>query len=348
MNDSKRRVLGALATGVFVLVLALGLAACGSDDSDSSGGEGGDTTALSIGMNSPTYSTQMATFVAIDEGFFEEEGIGPVEVVTADNYVAGLVGGSLQITQGDTDTLLAAAQKDPDVKLIGNYRSKEFHMLALGPDIDDVSELEGKNVTGGERGSRNEAVVKEMLTELGVDPNSVNFVPFGGGSDDRMAALLAGQIDATNLFPRHTVPLEEGGGKFVFDEVVDLPQESVATTQGYLDSNEETVVAYWRAILKAREFIEDEANWDRVFEICKDNKLEVTPEFEKVFDKEVIQVSPDGGFDVAAMDQLISQEQDLELLPADLEWREYFDFQPLWTAQEELDLEQNPASADVE
>lgn len=363
MKKSKRRGMRALIGAFLVALAAIALAACGSSGSSSSsstasGGSttGGstsassssETTKMAIGMNSPTYSTQMTTYVAIDEGFFAEEGIEPVSVVTAENYVAGLVGGSLQITQGDTNTLLAAAQKDPDVVLLGAYRYKEFQELALAPGIENVDELKGKTVTGGEAGSRNEAVVKQLLTKEGVEPSEVNFVPFGGGSDDRLTALLAGKIQATNLFPRHKKKLEEEGGKFVTEDLVSLPQESIATTKSYLEDHEEAVIAYWRAMLKARKFVHEEKNKDRTLEISKAHKLEVTPEFEEVWPEEVVQISPDGGFEPAAMDKLVKEEQELELLPADLEWKQYFDFKPLWTAQKEVGLKENPPAKEVE
>jgi ABC-type nitrate/sulfonate/bicarbonate transport system substrate-binding protein len=346
-----------LAAVIGAVAAALALGACGSDDDSTSTAAAGTATSggaevqdasLTIGMNSPTYSTQMVTFVAEEKGFFAEEGITDVEVVTSDDYVAGLVGGSLDITQGDTDTLLTAAAKSGEIELLGVYRSKEFQMLAVGEGIETAEDLKGKTVTGGDRGGRNEAVVKQILTELGVDPKDVKLVPFGGGSDDRLQALLAGQVDATNLFPRHTVPLEEGGGRFLYDEVVDVPQESIATTKKLLESNRPLIEAYLRATLKARAFIADEANADEVIEIMRAADFEVPDEFVAVFDDEVIQISPDGGFDVQSMDDFIAQEQELDLLPADLEWREHFDFEPLWTAQEELGLEPNPSPEEVQ
>ncbi len=36
-----------------------------------------------------------------------------------------------------------------------------------------------------------------------------------------------------------------------------------------------------------------------------------------------------------------------ELLPADLEWRQYFDFKPLWTAQKESGLKEDPPAKEV-
>jgi len=346
------------------VLAALTLAACGDSDNDSDTASTPASTAaatqaaeapavkdakLTIGMNSPTYSTQMVTFVAKDKGFFAEEGITDVEVITSDDYVAGMLGGSIDITQGDTDTLLAAAAKSPEpIVLIANYRYKEFQMLAVGKEIEEAADLKGKTVTGGDRGGRNEAVVKELLTELGVDPKDVKFVPLGGGSDDRLQALLAGKVDATNLFPRHTNPLQEGGGKFLAQELKDVPQESVATTAKFLEENRPLVDAYLRATLKARQFIADEANWPEVLQIMKDNDFEVTPDFEAVFDQEVVQVSPDGGFSPAGMDDFIKVEQDLELLPADVEWRKHFDLDALWQAQEALGLEQNPKPDEVQ
>src|ERR1700712_3564560 len=87
LKKAKRRGMSALIGAFLVVLAAVALAACGSSGSSSSsstdsgsttgGGSttessSGETTKMAIGMNSPTYSTQMTTYVAIDEGFFKE------------------------------------------------------------------------------------------------------------------------------------------------------------------------------------------------------------------------------------------------------------------------------------
>ena len=67
-----------------------------------------------------------------------------------------------------------------------------------------------------------------------------------------------------------------------------------------------------------------------------------------MFDQEVVQISPDGGFSPQGMDDFISIEQELELLPGDLQWREHFDLEPLWQAQQDAGLEQNPKPDEVQ
>ncbi|MDO8213594.1 ABC transporter substrate-binding protein [Conexibacter sp. CPCC 206217] len=349
-----------VAASLALVGSALVFGACGSDDD--SGSTAASTSAagtteatapaggkLTIGMNSPTYSTQMVTFVAKDKGFFRDAGIDDVEVITSDDYIPGLIGGSLNITQGDTDQLLLAALRSPKrIKLIANYRSKEFQKLAVAKGIDSAADLKGKTVTGGDRGGRNEAVVKQMLTSLGVDPRDVKLVPFGGGSDDRLQALLANKVQATNLFPRHDNALREGGGKFLYSRLVDVPQESIAATEDYIADNPELIDGYLTATQRARSYIADPANADEVIRIMRDNRFEITQDFIDTFPEEVEQISPDGGFSVRAMDDLITEEQRLDLLPADLNWREFFDLAPLWRVQRALGLPESPAAAEMQ
>jgi ABC-type nitrate/sulfonate/bicarbonate transport system substrate-binding protein len=286
--------------------------------------------------------------VAKAKGYFADVGIKNVRVITTDNFVQGLVGGSLDISQGDTDQWLnAAAKSGKPMKYIGAYRSKEWHILGAKKGIDDAQDLVGQDVTAGERGGRNEFVVKTELKKLGLDPSKVNLVPLGGGSDARLQALINGQVAAANIFPRHVKPLEASGGKVLDKELTEVPQEGIEVMGDFLDENRATVVAYLEATLKARQFIDDPKNKDEVLKIMRDAKFDIPPEFEEVYQSELDQLSPDGGFNTDQMDELVKEESQLGLMPADLDWRKYVDLGPLWEAQKKLGLKQDPPESAI-
>lgn len=72
----------ALAVVTVVLGVA-GWAGCGDDESTKAGG--GSPT---LGMNDASLTSQMATYVASDEGYYAEEVTDEVDVVTG-GYVGG-------------------------------------------------------------------------------------------------------------------------------------------------------------------------------------------------------------------------------------------------------------------
>lgn len=335
------------------LVAALALAACGggsgSTSTSASAGQGAVKSSITVGVSNPNYATQMPIFIAKAKGYFKAVGIDSVRVITTDNFVQGLVGGSLDLSQGDTPQFLnAAAKSGRPIKLVANYRYKEWQMLGVGKGISKASDLIGKNVTAGERASRNEYVLTTILRKLGVDPGKVNFVPLGGASDARLQALLNGQVAGASIFPRHVKPLEQAGGKVLYQKLALIPQEFIATMGSFLDGNRATVEAYLQATLRARRFMDNQANKAQVLSIMRAAKFEVPPAFAAVYKLETEQISPDGGFSPAGMDVLVKQESDLGFLPKGLDWRKYVDLSSLYQAQRALGMKQNPPPSAIQ
>ena len=344
-----------------VVLAALLVAACGNQGGGSSSsstqatGTGADSakqapvkSSLVLGINNPNYATQAPIFIAREKGFFKQVGIKNVRIITTDNFVQGLVGGSLDISQGDTDQWLAAAAKsNKPIKYVATFRDKEWHIIGGKKGINSTADLAGKTVTAGERGGRNEFVIKSVLKEKGVDASKVKFVPLGGGSDSRLQALINGQVDGASIFPRHIAPLRKAGGKVLYQKLTAVPQEGIAVMGDWLQQNKATLVAYLTATIKARQYMADPAHEAEVVKIMRANKFELPQEFVDVYKTETDQLSKDGGFDPAQMDDLVKQEQGLDLLPASLDWRKYVDLDALYQAQKALGMPQRPAPSDV-
>jgi ABC-type nitrate/sulfonate/bicarbonate transport system substrate-binding protein len=161
-----------------------------------------------------------------------------VEIIETDDYIAGLIGGSLDITQGDTDAAFGSAEASgEDVVFTGTYRNSEYQILGVGPGIETAEDLKGGDLTGGALGSRNQRLLERIVAELGLDPETdVNFVPQGGNSDATLQAIIAGTVQGGSLFPRHKFALEDAGGKFLYENLVELPQEGVLVMGDFLGS----------------------------------------------------------------------------------------------------------------
>lgn len=329
----------------------------GGEATDDGGGssEGGDDAycadapdvleSITVGINNPNYATQLAVVIADERGYFADEGITDVEIIETDEYIAGLIGGSLDIAQGDTDVLYGSAEaSQEDLRYLGTYRNGEYQILGVAPGIEDPQDLVGKPVTGGDLEGRNTALIPKYLDALGVDPESVEMVPMGGNSDARLQALIEGTVAGASLFPRHRVPLEEAGGSFMYEEFEINPQEGVMATGEFIDNQCSTVIAFWNATLKARADMWDFDQAEELLELMRSRGFDIPDYFAELYDVEVEQVSEDGGFDAGEMDDLVAEQVDLGNLPADLDWRSYVDLRPLHAAQEAQGLPLNPES----
>lgn len=284
--------------------------------------------------------------IARAKGYFEEVGFEEVEYILSDQNVAGLIGGSLEIGHNDTDEWMSAsAASGVPIKVISIFRQKEFWIMGVRKGIDTPEDLKGAKITGGGLENRNTWIQKQILKKLGVDEADVQFVPMTGASDARLGAVLAGQVDAASLFPRHEPGLTEAGGKFIYKELTDAPQEAYAALASFIEGNEDAVYAYTLADIRARQWLFDPANKDEAYKIARDFGFDIPPAFEEQYEIELEQISPDGGFSGAeTMDQFIEVQKMTGSVPKELEWREHIDMKFVWAAQEALGLPKRPES----
>jgi ABC-type nitrate/sulfonate/bicarbonate transport system substrate-binding protein len=302
---------------------------------------------IKMGDWNPNYASQWSYRLAQALGYLKEVGIDDFEVILSDEYIPGLVGGSLDITHSDTDVLFGAgAASELPMKAISIYRHKEWHIMGVRPGIETAEDLKGAKVSGGPLEGRNTYIQRQIVVELGLDPEKdVEFVPMKGGSDGRLQALLAGTIDAGSLFPRHRFGLEEAGGKFIYEELTDTPQECFGVMGEWLDKNQDTAYAYCYADIKARQWLFDPANKEKAYQTMIDLGYEIPPEFVELYKVELDQISPDGGFESAeAMDEFVKILQKTGDLPEGIDWRNYVDMTYVWAAQDALGLPRRPAS----
>jgi ABC-type nitrate/sulfonate/bicarbonate transport system substrate-binding protein len=258
-----------------------------------------------------------------------------------------MIGGSLDITHGDTSVFLGSGEASGlPVKMIALYRDKEWWIMGVRKGIETAEDLKGAKITGGSLDGRNTWVMKQVVTELGLDPEKdVEFVPVSGASDGRLQALLAGTVDAASLFPRHQAGLEQAGGKFLYQQLHQAPQEGFGSMGDWLAKNEDTAYAWARADVKARQWLFDPANKDAAYKTMRDLGFEIPPEFEAQYELELDQISPDGGFESAeVMDQFVASLAVTGDVPQGLDWRKYVDMKYVWAAQEAAGLPKRPAA----
>jgi len=302
---------------------------------------------LRMGDFNPNYATQWSYRLASALGYFKDVGIDNLEVTLSEEYMPGLIGGSLDITHGDTSVFFGSGDKSGlPITMVSLYRDKEWWIMGVRKGIETFDDLKGKKITGGGLQGRNTWIMKQVLIENGLDPEKdVEFVPMSGGSDARLQALLAGTVDAASLFPRHQAGLEAAGGKFISQKLHSVPQEGFASMGTWLSANEDTAYAWALADLKARKWMFDPANKDQSYKIMRGLGFDIPPAFEAQYKLELDQISPDGGFESAdVMDKFVASLAVTGDLPEGLDWRKYVDMKYVWAAQEALGLPKRPAS----
>jgi ABC-type nitrate/sulfonate/bicarbonate transport system substrate-binding protein len=338
-----------------VLLTATMLAACGSDDGGGGGGGGEDgglsLTQVRLAIDGDDFMNQLAWQVA-DDMFWPDLGFTEdAEVFATDEYIAGLAGGDVWVAQGEADVIWSAlAEGSIPMKIIGVEKDAEAFFLGIREGVDP-NNLEGLKASGGAAGDRNITVAEEMLEGLGVDPESMEWVQIEGGSDERLQAMLAGQIDVAALQPRHVLPLEEAGGQMIVQEYQRVPQEVWVVTTETMENNRDAVCAYLEGRIAAKQWISEGAdytdNQDAAVAIAESYGEEPS---EGDLDEWQIEMEQNwaltGGAPLDSFDVWNQAMVDAGNVEEGFDWREHADFSCLTEAQENLGLEVEPGNLD--
>ncbi|WP_161139598.1 ABC transporter substrate-binding protein [Propylenella binzhouense] len=346
---ARREVLKAGGFGALGLVLAAATrnGASAEDAVPSLANIKANLSALKYGEFNPNYVAAWPLTIARAKGYFENVGLADVELILSDSYIPGLIGGSLDLAHGDTSSFLSAAEKSgTPIKVVSILRQSEWWIMGVRKGIEKPEDLKGARISGGSLDGRNTWVQKEIVRRLGLDPEKdVQFVPSSGGSDNRMAALINGTLDAASVFPRHRAGIEDAGGKFIYEQLTAAPQEAIGAMGAWLEKNEKTAYAWALAELRARQWLFDPAHKDEAYAIVRKFGYDVPPSFEAQYEVELQQLSPDGGFESAAvMDTFLTQLGESGEVPAGIDWRKHMELKYVWAAQEALGLPKRPAS----
>ena len=269
----KKRILASLLSSV----LAVGLLTACSSESEDSGktAQDGSGSAVQkeeeeltkVTLNEVAHSIFYAPmYVAIEEGYFEEEGI-ELDLVCgfgADKTMTAVISGEADIgfmgseasiytyNEGATDYVVNFAQL---TQRAGNF-------LVAREKMDDFSweDLKGHLVLGGRKGGMPEMVFEYILKENGIDPEEdleINqSIDFGSTA----AAFSEGQGDFTVEFEPGATTLESEGKGYVVASLGEdsgyVPYTAFSAKRSYIDENPDIIQGFTNALQKGMDYVQ--------------------------------------------------------------------------------------------
>lgn len=248
-----------------LLILSLSAAAligCGSKKE--SGGAKGQKVVLNEVAHSIFYAPM---YVAIEEGYFKEEGID-LELVTgfgADKTMTAILSGEADIGfMGPETTVYAYNEGASDVVLnFAQLTQRAGNFLVAREPAENFawSDLKGKNVLGGRAGGMPEMVFEFVLRKNGIDPMADLMIDQSIDFGSTAAAFSGGQGDFTVEFEPSATALEtEQAGYVVASLGVDsgyVPYTAFSAKESYINENPQIIQSFTNALQKGMQFVNE-------------------------------------------------------------------------------------------
>ena len=254
-----------LVLSIVTLIFTVPLLFCGCKKDEG--------TLKDVTLNEVAHSIFYAPqYVAIENGYFEEEGI-KLKLVTgfgADKVMTALISGEAQIGfMGSESSIYAYNEGNSDYAVnFAQLTQRAGNFLVSRKPIDDFSwdMLKGTTILGGRAGGMPEMVLEYILKNNGIDISTdleiVQNIDFGltGG------AFAGGQGDFTVEFEPHATALEkEGTGYVVASLGVDsgyVPYTAYSAKKSYINKNPEIIQGFTNALQRGMEYVNSHSSED--------------------------------------------------------------------------------------
>ena len=206
-------------------------------------------------------------YVAIEEGYFEEEGLD-LTLVTgfgADKVLTALISGEADIGFMGAEASIYACQEgatDPAVNF-AQLTQRAGNFLVAREEMPDFKweDLKGKKVLGGRKGGMPEMVFEYILKKNGIDPQKDltidQSIDFGS-----TAAAFTGDDSAayTVEFEPSATILEKEGAGYVVASLGEasgyVPYTSYSAKASYMKENPEIIQKFTDALQKGMDYVQ--------------------------------------------------------------------------------------------
>ena len=230
--------------------------------------DGAEEKLTKVTLNEVAHSIFYAPqYVAIEEGYFAEEGLD-LTLVTgfgADKVLTALISGEADIGFMGAEASIYAYQEgatDPAVNF-AQLTQRAGNFLVARKEMKDFKweDLKGKKVLGGRKGGKPEMVSEYILKKNGIDPQKDltidQSIDFGS-----TAAAFTGDDSAayTVEFEPSATILEKEGAGYVVASLGEasgyVPYTSYSAKESYMKENPEIIQKFTNALQKGMDYVQ--------------------------------------------------------------------------------------------
>ncbi len=240
---------------LIVAMVCMMLTACGKED-------GVTKIKLTEVAHSIFYAPM---YVAIEEGYFEAEGL-EVELVNglgADKTMTAVLSGESEIGFMGSEASVYVYNEGAEDYVVNfaqlTQRAGNFLVSREAEEDFSMTDLKGKTVLGGRKGGMPQMVFEYILKKYGMDPATdltiIQNIDFGMTAQ----AFAGGSGDYTVEFEPSATALEKDGEGFVVSslgvESGYVPYTAFSAKKSYIEKNPEVIQGFVNAIQKGMDYV---------------------------------------------------------------------------------------------
>ena len=268
----KKRILSLLGAAVLSISLLAGCARETDEkaaDAESTPSEETEQKKLAeVTLNEVAHSIFYAPmYAAIEEGYFEEEGIDLTLVCGfgADKTMTAVISGEADIGfMGSEASIYTYAEGATDhVVNFAQLTQRAGNFLVAREEMPDFTweDLKGHLVLGGRKGGMPEMVFEYILKQNGIDPETDLEINQNIDFGSTAAAFSEGQGDFTVEFEPGATTLESEGKGYVVASLGEdsgyVPYTAFSAKQSYIDENPDVIQGFTNALQKGMDYVRD-------------------------------------------------------------------------------------------
>ncbi len=196
-------------------------------------------------------------FVAHEKGFFEKNGLKAeiIRINSEPTTYQALISGDIDATSGAPTGLVQSNIQGVPMVSLGCWDNLVSYTMITREKIDDLAQLKGKKIGINRLGGKSSLVLRVMLEDAGLNTTKDVTLLQLGGSQERLAALIRGGIDAAPVDFVFETKMKQLGFHLVAGKKTPFMNGPITVTVAALKANRNKWVRFVKAYLDATAYM---------------------------------------------------------------------------------------------
>jgi len=196
-------------------------------------------------------------FIAHEKGFFEKNGLKAeiIRINSEPTTYQALISGDIDATSGAPTGLVQSNIQGVPVVSLGSWDNLVSYTMVTREKIDNLAQLRGKKVGINRLGGKSSLILRVMLEDAGLNTSKDVTLLQLGGSQERLAALIRGGIDAAPVDFVFEPKMKQMGFHLIAGRKTPFMNGPITVTVATLKANRGKWVRFVKAYLEATHYM---------------------------------------------------------------------------------------------